>query len=897
MRHSLKLALLLAMIAAAGLGHAQAPGADNGQKQEPAPPRDPLPPRDPGPIPQPAPAQQPAAKEDPSAKEDRPPANDPLAQDPTAKDPPEKEPKISKHKHEAGPASESSRKPDYDASDAASIVPSRLLRNIAMDQKDIWTAPFHARIHDLNWIVPAVGLTVGLVNADAELSSRLDNTGTVFKRSSTISNGGVAALAGLAGGIYLLGRAQADDHKQETGILAGEAALNAIIVNEVLKVGFRRERPLDGTGLGRFGEGSASSSSFPSNHSIISFAIASVIAHEYPGVLTQMLAYGAATAVSVTRVTGKQHFASDVVAGSLTGFLIGRQVFKRHHEVDVSDSQFGVFEKAEKPERLDPSDNGSSPYVPMDSWVYDAFDRLSALGVIPSGMIGVRPWTRHECARLLEEMPEYLDDTPEDDSPNEEALRLRGALAKEFEIELTGGEGPYVAVDSLYARLTGISGTPLTDGYHFGRTIVNDFGRPFEKGLNGVTGFSTSGSSGPFGFVVRGEYEHAPSAPGFSQAVLDALSATDERGAKQQASPIPSFNQFRLLDAYVMLNIKGWQTSFGKQTLWLGPTRDPWLASNNAEPMYMFKIDRVAPLKLPSFLGILGPYRSVFWIGKLTGQHVVNTQDATGEVFRFGRSLDKQPMINGSKISFRPTPNFEFGVGRSGLWGGPNFPVTADTLRRSIFSIGNSPSAGLDPGDRRSTFDFSYRIPGFRKWLTLYDDSFVEDEISPLGYPRRAAHNPGIYMPQIPYLHHADFRFEAAYTNLADMIQPAGGGFFYWNTRYVDGYTNKGNIIGNGTVGRQGIGFRAQSTYWFDSNRTVQGGYRTTVSDPSFAGGGAFRDVFVKSEWAFNPGMSVSSFAQYEWWNFPLLTQGKQKNDFAVSVQVTYTPHWRFGSK
>ncbi len=306
-----------------------------------------------------------------------------------------------------------------------------------------------------------------------------------------------------------------------------------------------------------------------------------------------------------------------------------------------------------------------------------------------------------------------------------------------------------------------------------------------------------------------------------------------------------------------MLNIKGWQASYGKQTLWLGPTRDPWLSSDNAEPMYMFKVDRVAPLKLPGFLGILGPYRTVFWVGKLTGQHVVNTQDATGEVFRFGRSLDKQPMINGSKVSFRPTPNFEFGIGKTGLWGGP----------------------------------------GFRKWLTLYDDSFVEDEISPIGYPRRAAHNPGIYMPQIPYLHHADFRFEAAYTNLADMIQPAGGGFFYWNTRYVDGYTNKGNIIGNGTVGRQGIGFRAESTYWFDSNKTVQGGYRTTVSDPSFAGGGAFRDVFVKSEWAFNPGLSVSSFAQYEWWNFPLLTQGKQQNDFAVSVQVTYKPHWRFGSK
>ena len=422
---------------------------------------------------------------------------------------------------------------------------------------------------------------------------------------------------------------------------------------------------------------------------------------------------------------------------------------------------------------------------------------------------------------------------------------------------------------------------------------MNDFGRPYQRGTNGLAGFTSSGVSGPLGFYVRGEYEHAPSAAGFSQTVQDAIQATDLKGP-QPASSIPAFNQFRLLDAYLSLNINGWQSSFGKQTLWTGPTEDPFLWSNNAEPIYMFLLDQTHPLKLPSFLGFLGPYRTMFWAGKLTGAHWVATQDpAVGTVFSIGRTLSKQPMVNGFKINFKPTPNFEFGVGRTGLFGGPDFPVTLGSLKHDLFSTGNASGKGVDPGDRRSTFDFSYRIPKLRKWLTLYEDSFVEDEISPIGYPRRAAHNPGIYLSQIPRVPHLDLRVEASYTNLPGLIQNPQGGFFYWNVRYLDGYTNKGNIIGNATVGRQGIALRADSTYWVSSGKTLTFGYRSEIADNMFLQGGNLRDAYFKSQWNFTPRVSLASFLQYEWWNFPLLSAGKKQNDFTASFQLTYWPHWR----
>jgi hypothetical protein len=111
--------------------------------------------------------------------------------------------------------------------------------------------------------------------------------------------------------------------------------------------------------------------------------------------------------------------------------------------------------------------------------------------------------------------------------------------------------------------------------------------------------------------------------------------------------------------------------------------------------------------------------------------------------------------------------------------------------------------------------------------------------------------------------------------------------------RYLDGYTNQGNIIGNATVGRRGVAFRAQSTYWFASDKTIQAGFRSNYADGAFVGGGDFRDVFLRSEWSFHHNLSLSSLLQYEWWDFPVLSLGKRQNNVTASLQLTYWPHWR----
>src|SRR5208282_2579987 len=114
--------------------------------------------------------------------------------------------------------------------------------------------------------------------------------------------------------------------------------------------------------------------------------------------------------------------------------------------------------------------HAGSVYVPLDSWTYAAAERLATLTSTQEEVLGMRPWTRLQFARLLERAREMPHDA--------EADELQRALEKEFAPELNA-EPEKVALESAYMRQTQIGGTPLRDSYHFGQTIVDDFGRPY----------------------------------------------------------------------------------------------------------------------------------------------------------------------------------------------------------------------------------------------------------------------------------------------------------------------------------------------------------------------------------------------------------------------------------
>jgi len=211
------------------------------------------------------------------------------------------------------------------------VVPltKKLARNLLMDQKDIWTSPFHMSRRDgISWLI--IGGTVGgLIASDHWSANRLPNTVDQVTISQDVSQlGAQYTILPITAGLYISGAIFHNAKARETGILGGEAVLDSMIVVGAMKVILRRARQLEDNGSGSFFSGG---SSFPSGHAAQSFALASVVAHEYnKNLIYPVTAYGLAALVSFSRLSGQKHFASDVVAGSAIGWYIGRYVFKTH---------------------------------------------------------------------------------------------------------------------------------------------------------------------------------------------------------------------------------------------------------------------------------------------------------------------------------------------------------------------------------------------------------------------------------------------------------------------------------------------------------------------------------------------------------------------------------------
>lgn len=206
-------------------------------------------------------------------------------------------------------------------------------RNILKDQEAIWTSPLHLRTSNIAGpLVLVLATTVAITTDHQVMSSARLNDASLNSHANTASNGLVGAFVALPAAFYGMGRLRHQTQPEETGILGGEAMVDSLAVNEVMKLVARRERPTIDGARGRFFQsGVGNGSSFPSNHSILAWSSAAVIASEYPGRLTDIAVYGMATGVSVTRVLARQHFPSDVLVGSAVGWMIGRYVF-RHHQ-------------------------------------------------------------------------------------------------------------------------------------------------------------------------------------------------------------------------------------------------------------------------------------------------------------------------------------------------------------------------------------------------------------------------------------------------------------------------------------------------------------------------------------------------------------------------------------
>jgi len=75
-----------------------------------------------------------------------------------------------------------------------------------------------------------------------------------------------------------------------------------------------------------------------------------------------------------------------------------RQIYRAHHDPEVGGGGLGSLSGNEEGEEHRDRRNMGSTFVPLDSWEYAAFERLAGLGYVNTGIMGLKPWTRIECA-------------------------------------------------------------------------------------------------------------------------------------------------------------------------------------------------------------------------------------------------------------------------------------------------------------------------------------------------------------------------------------------------------------------------------------------------------------------------------------------------------------------
>ena len=558
-----------------------------------------------------------------------------------------------------------------------------------------------------------------------------------------------------------------------------------------------------------------------------------------------------------------------------------------------------------------------SPYVPVDSWIYPAVFRLYGMGFLDHVFLGMRPWTRASITRMLEDVAARIEDA-DPGRETDQAQDIYESLSHELLSDMSGPclqHKGTARIESIYTVARAVSGTPLRDSYHLGSSIINDYGRPYSHGFNSYDGASGYASVGRFTFYARGEFRGTPSGQGYSVGLAHSLADNDgtvsvnpttlERIYLPQETipqgPISKVTNGRFLEAYLSAHVLNHEISIGKEDHWMGPGMGGGFAySNNAENFYAFHINRVEPLHVPGLSYVTGPFRYEFIIGALRGHTYIPNP---GYPSPSGQPVPNvtnpgSPWVHIEKVSFRPTENLEFGFERTAIWGGKGHgPITVHTFLKSFFSFSSPTAAGKygrnDPGARFGAFDFSYRLPFVRKYLTLYADGEVHDDVSPIDAPRRASWRPGLYLSHLPGLAQLDLRVEGVETD-PPIRTSHGGLFMYYEGIQKQGYTNAGQLFGD-WIGREDKGGQAWITYHLSGNEWLQISARRQKAAKDFIianyveFGTTLNDVNFQAVKRVGKDFEINGSFTYERYKAPIFLSGEQTVT-TTNIQLTWYP-------
>ena len=213
------------------------------------------------------------------------------------------------------------------------VIKSAIMRTLE-DQKGLYKAPFEP--HNFPWDGLVLGGTALFLVEDRKIENNLPGGHYQFYQDT--SNIAIGGLAATLAGVWLYGVKPEHRHARETGFLELETLTDTFLIYTPMQLIAGRQRPGEGNGHGDFFKHRAINTSFPGGHAMFTWAMATVVAHEYSRPWIQVLTYGAAFAVTTSRLLARDHWSSDMWVGSALGIGIAEHVFHAHCNPELSDS-------------------------------------------------------------------------------------------------------------------------------------------------------------------------------------------------------------------------------------------------------------------------------------------------------------------------------------------------------------------------------------------------------------------------------------------------------------------------------------------------------------------------------------------------------------------------------
>lgn len=380
----------------------------------------------------------------------------------------------------------------------------------------------------------------------------------------------------------------------------------------------------------------------------------------------------------------------------------------------------------------------ASTYVDVGDDIYYTLSRLEAEGIIKSGALTTKPLSRKEITRLLQEAEGYSGRKSEVVQP------LIDTLKERFRDDLDDKKFVKPA-DNIYGKFSySDSGIPVLD--------YNKDGDRLKKGANVRLGFASRAEFDWLALYLNPEFRYSDDT-----------------------------TKFIALKAYGVLHALGLDLIVGKDSQWWGPGyHGSLLLSNNPEPLKMVKLTNPQPVLLPWVFEYLGPVQFAFFISQL--------EDNPGKLPGSDRVPVSEPYLWGMRLTLKPHPFLELGLGRTALLGGKGRRTGLKTWLRSFTGAGeNDPS---ESGDQRAGYDVKLTLPFPWQPVQMYMEAAGEDEAG--GLPSKWAYLTGMYLPRVAGLERVDLRAEFATNHIS-----GDPNVWYAHHIFGQGYTYKGRIIGH----------------------------------------------------------------------------------------------------